>query len=482
MILADSINLPLVAIFGLVTFGPLTLLVSVIEAYIFKLYLKTRFRAVLGGVIAANIASTLAGGVLLYAQDAVVYGSGITESIPAFVRGYRWVGPLLIVAYFAKSLLVEGLWLTQRPFLTRIGRRASRVWQTVLLGNLASYLVVGPLFYIATCPHFAGLETTFDTQWTANPDLVVYYIDHEDQFIKRKPLGMPEVTTLVPRPAQAFIISEDESTVVYAGTDEALYVYQVDQAEPILIRDAGRAGFMNRISLSPDNRRVAYAEPADDGIGYSTRNKLKSVRVFDFATREVVELGKCPELTWGEPIAWSASGTEVYALAVERQYELGTGQLQSEERIVYVFDAQPPYGLRERRTTPPKQSELVVNYGRLQGNAIHWGNRAAIELESETSSGDYKVEVWPYLGSGVHIERNGETVLFLQNQYGLLNLGMPGVRGATFLPAGDELLLDWGNQTYLLSLSQERLGLVAKGYEAVLRSSRFRVDMEADRQ
>ena len=41
MILADAINLPLVAGLGLVTFGPLTLLVTVVESLVFRVRLKT---------------------------------------------------------------------------------------------------------------------------------------------------------------------------------------------------------------------------------------------------------------------------------------------------------------------------------------------------------------------------------------------------------------------------------------------------------
>lgn len=61
MMLADAINLPLVAGLGLVALGPLILLVTVIEALVFRARLKTGFRAVLEPLLFANVVSTLAG-------------------------------------------------------------------------------------------------------------------------------------------------------------------------------------------------------------------------------------------------------------------------------------------------------------------------------------------------------------------------------------------------------------------------------------
>ena len=64
--------------------------------------------------------STVAGGVLLFSQDALVYATGIRESIPAFAHGYRWVGPLLIAAY---SLVVVGLFV----YVLSVARRLRHV-------------------------------------------------------------------------------------------------------------------------------------------------------------------------------------------------------------------------------------------------------------------------------------------------------------------------------------------------------------------
>lgn len=478
MILADGINLPLVAGLGLGTFGPLTLLVTVVESLVFKVLLKTGFGPVFKRVLVANIISTLAGGLLLIFQDVIVHATGIRESIPAFVRGYRWVGPVLIAGYFAKSVLVEGFWLTRRRFLERIERPMGGALRAVLSGNVFSYLIVGPLFYFTTRPHFAGLETTFDTGWTANPDLVVYYIDRDDEFVKRTRLATTEVQTLIPHPAWSFLISEDESTFAYVGTDGRLYAYQAAAGDPVLVRDAHEGCFITTVSIAPDNQRIAFVEPPPGADWPYAQGTEETLEVMELERREVVEIGKLPAQGWGSPIAWSVTGSEIYALCVGRGCDVDSGRADSATATVYVFSTEPPYGLREKRTDLPTQSEIVVNYGRLQGNAAYVGGRPMMLPQRRFHAGGYDIEVWPYLGSGMRVKREGEVALVLQNEYGLLNLSLPPVGGATLLPTGDEVLLEWWGQTYLLSVQKRRLGLAAMGDQYVLRTPEFRVAFE----
>ena len=476
MILADAINLPIVAALGLVTFGPLTLLVTIIESLVFNLYLKTGFRPVFKRVLVANILSTLAGAFVLMFQDLLIHATGIRESIPAFVRGYRWVAPLLIALYFTKSVLVETIWLTRRRFLERIGRTGRGTLRAVLLANVCSYLIVGPLFYITTRPHFAGLETTFDTAWSANPDLVVYYIDPDDEFVKRTHLGTGDVETLVPHPAWAMLISDDESVIAYLGTDGCLYAHQPSGGEPILVRESDAGCFLTDVSIAPDNQRIAYVDPPA-GVAWSNRRGAEAtLKVMQLASLQTVEIGRFPADEWDSPLAWSATGSEIYALQVAHEYAGDCGEIQSETRTVFVFNTDPPYGLRETRTVPPPQSELVVNYGRLRGNPAYVNGRPTMLPQRSFHAAAYDIEVWPYLGSGMRVTRDGERVLFLQNKYGLLNLSLPALQGASFLPQGNELLLEWWNQLYVLSLDQRRLGLLARGQQYVLRTPEFRID------
>jgi hypothetical protein len=476
MIIADAINLPLVAAFGLATFGPLTLLVSAIEAFVFRAFARSTFRAVFKRVLVANILSTLAGGVLLMLQDFIVYGSGIQESIPAFVRGYRWLGPVLIAGYFLKSVLVEGIWLTRRRFLDGITCRAGTALRAVLVGNVLSYAVVGPLFYVTTRPYFGGFETTFDAGWTNNPDAVVYYIDNKTKFVERMRMDGSDRRTLVPFPAHSFLVSADESTCAFVGASGSLFAYRAGEAEPLLIRDSHRGYFMTGVSLSPDNRRLALREPPGGQYWDRKEGDQDTIGVYDLQTGQAETVGKVPAKDWGHAIAWSADGKRLYAQVIEYRNEQKADKWEeSETRWVYVLGAEPPYGLTERLTSPPEAGELVENYLRVQGCEAFVNGRPTIQLPRRCRAGAYEIEVYPYLGSGVKVVRAGQQLFMLQNAYGLLNLSMPPVSDGAFLPSGDEVLLDWWGQLYLLGLEHKRLALAAQGEHFVLRTPEFRV-------
>jgi hypothetical protein len=474
MILANGINGPIVVAAGLITFGPLTLLVSTVESLAIGRRLKIGLRPVFTRVLVANVLSTFAGGVVLMFQDGVVEATGIRESIPAFVRGYRWVALLLIALYFAKSVLVEGLWLTRRRVLERFARPRRSVVHAVLLANVLSYVIVGPLFYIATRPHFAGLETTFDADWTANPGLVVYYIDRHDEFIKRTRLGSGEVETLVPQRAAAFVVSEDESTCVYWGSSGGLWAYQPTRSETPPVRILDRGVPRHAVSIAPDNRRVAFLDRTGDASPYNVEPTLK---VIELTSREVVNVGKLPAGDWGSPVAWSAGGDVIYVVYMVRD-ESGadrTGRL-----AVSVYDADPPYALRETRSDLPALTELVANYGDFRGDQWPSYLPSTIRRYGPQKAGAYEYITWPYYGSAMRVTRDGRLVLALRNSYGLLNFSLPPILGAAPLPAGDELLVAWWGQGYLLSLAERRLGPAVDGEYFVLRTPEFRIPFESD--
>jgi hypothetical protein len=96
---------------------------------------------------------------------------------------------------------------------------------------------------------------------------------------------------------------------------------------------------------------------------------------------------------------------------------------------------------------------------------------------AQVHAGEHKVEVWPYLGSGIRMDGKRGPALLLQNKYGLLDLGLPPVQTATALPSGNKLLRGWWNQLYLLDFEQRRLGRAANGDQCVPRTPEFRVTL-----
>lgn len=465
--LADGIELPILLVGGLVTFGPLTLAVAAIEAYVMHRRLRLDMRALYRPVLWANVLSTVLGILVLVPQTLLVFASGIEDSIPAFIRGYRWVAPLITLIYFTKSFLVEGLQLTHRKYRSEFDRSRRQIFGAVVLANVCSYIFVGPLFYYMTRPYFAGLETTFDAHWAADPNQVIYFISRADNSIQRKRIGSDELTTLIPGPASDFIVSADESTVAYVTPDGELRVGHTDGTAPVSIRQPSDGFFLSTVSLAPDNRRVAFLDPS-----------MSHVRVLDLETQAVTDLGKVPVDEWGAPLAWSADGERVYALRRRSPGVDHQNQPLPSKITTYVFSASPPYGPPKERAEPPELADLVVNYGRLRGQPTRSRDGASMQLPMHLKAGPYEAVWVPYLGSALIVKHEGDTVLRVRNDYGLLNFSTPSIQGAVFLPGGDEILIDWWGQTYLLSVSQCKLGLAAPGHGFVARTDDFRVDFK----
>jgi hypothetical protein len=95
-------------------------------------------------------------------------------------------------------------------------------------------------------------------------------------------------------------------------------------------------------------------------------------------------------------------------------------------------------------------------------------------------SGEYRLQVYPYLGTFLRLERDGVPVLVVRNQYGLLDMGRPGLEAPSFLPNGVEILVEWREQLYVIDAEHLRLGLLAEGNSYVLRTPRYRVHFKPD--
>ncbi len=457
MLLADGIDLPIALALGLGFFVPLTLLVSTIESLVFRRALGTTVRAVLPRVIGANVLSTLAAFPMVLLQNLIVYWTGIAESAPALVRGFRWVGPLLILMYLAKSVLVEGLWLTRGHFLGRIQRGAGGVLRAVLLGNVASYLVVGPLFYFTYQPNVGHVETTFDTNWTRNPDAVVYGIDRQTGFVRSMRVDGSAAHTLVPHPAASFLLNADVTVCVYEGAEGGLFVQQVGAAEPIRVPENDWSPPLMTASLSPDSRRLAYSVPAPKGVIRRSADDQDTIKVFDLQSRATSVIGTLPGCDRIRAVAWSADGKRVFVRCMEG----------AEPAPVYAMDPDRQDGVFEKLSGPVAQGLLVVNY--LRARNERWA------LTQQGSTGTYELTVWAY--NTIQVRRDGEIIPLLAAPFRFRS-GALHVIDALFLPSGDEILLECTDQCYLLGLEPPRLGLVPNVSHMVLPRPEFRIDFE----
>ncbi len=457
--LANAINLPLVALAGLVVLGPLTLLVSLVEWLVFRCLLAVRTGGVFRRILGANVLSTFAGVFVWACQNSVLNASGIDAALLTFARGFWWVAGILILLYLAKSLLVEGLFMATRAFSQRVARSRLQILRAVLLGNLASYCITGPLFYIATRPTFGHLKLLDNTRWTSNAEVPVYFIDGDDQFIKRIKVDGTGLATVVPFAAAAFLVSEDQSTFAYRGTDGYLYVYRAGAAGPDLVWQTGSRFHMDGVSIAPDNTRVAFAADRIGGAGLESSGH--ELRVFDLISGEAHTVADCVLFLFDPIVSWSRSGEFVFG---------GRGN----EGVV-VVRGEPPYvvvGHKSFEALTP--SEFPLNF--VRSATGWWSSRDdwGPDMNEDSKDSD-RIRCWPGLGAHCVVKRNDERILFVADGSGLLKLGMRAPHSPTFLSAGSEVLFEWWGQLWLLDIDQRRLGMLTSGKNYVMPIERFRV-------
>ncbi|NLE60254.1 MAG: hypothetical protein GX616_18040 [Planctomycetes bacterium] len=456
-ILADGIDLPIIVAFGLVTFGPLTLGVSLIESIVFRLVLNVTIRQTYWRILLANTVSTLAGGLVFMFQDVILHAASIRSSIPAFVMGYRWVALILIAIYYVKSVLVEGLVVARTEYAIRLKRPRGRLFRTLALANAASYLVTGPLFYYSTRPTFGNLSLDTTTAWSANRDMPVYFVDTKDHFIKLIGAGGGDPVTIVPYPGTDFLVADDGEAFVYRGVDKSLYVLRRGDAEPVCAWATTQPFFMQSVSLSPDHRRLAYARAAE-GERYPDRYDSLVIVDLDSGQAEAVPFSA---KSWCPIVAWSRDGTQILA--------------STDEDDIAVLSGEPPWSVT---TTRPRSSvasdELVTTHGRYGDRCGYGGGIPRVWLDKD-EKGQYHVQAYPHLGAHLRVSRNDQVLIRASNDYGLLKLGLPSPSCPTFLPNGTEMLLEWWGQLYLLDVEARRMGLLADGRNYVLLTPRFRV-------
>lgn len=481
MMLADAINLPLVGIFGLATFGPLTLLVTTIESATFRGLFGVPIRQVFRTLLWANIWSTLAGLLVLIPQDLIVSSFGIMDTIPDFVRGYRRVALLLVLLYWSKSVLVESMIVLARNLPARLEQPSGKVLRGVVLANVLSYLVVGPLFYLSTRPYFGGLEATDTTEWSANGAEWAYYIDPDTGFIERIRLDGGEKATVVPFPAKAFLMSGDEQTFVFDGEGDTLYLFRAGSGEPTPITKHTGEFFMIDASLAPDGRRVAYLS----GGSGTFRTSERTLNIWDSSTGE---RSTVPGVVVNGRITWSADGGQIYAKKDAWTIVAIDCASSFSLREIRISGPPTPQEVQSRKRRPasetgasaaPSPEVLVDNY--LRGNGVRrWGGPASTDVwwMSDQAEG-LAVNTHPYLGTRVEIEPEGSRRFIVQCAYGLLNLGGPRWEYPAVLPSGSEIIVEgWYDQLYIIDVANRRIGLLFDGRQYVVRTPRFRLHFE----
>ncbi len=471
MILADGINLPIVLIYGLATFGPLTLLVTSVEGLVLWLAFGVSFKASFWQILIANICSTLAGAVVWFFQ-AVVVSRMVIRTMPDFVNGYSYVAIVLILIYYAKSVLVEGLVLLRAKARAKIGLRPARLWKAVLLANIASYLIMGPIFYLSTRPTFGGVEFVDSAASVVNCDDTVYYIAAESKYLCKIKADGTGQQTLVPYPVADYIVTSDQKTFVYRAQDGNLYSYSLGEDQPLRLWQTDQRFDLDQVALSCDKRFVAFAEEAgqykvdvtQDGEYNHWEHRYRwRIEARRMESKAPVAQ-KTVETRYHHPlkIVWDSSDANL--LYYQCYGVIHTLRVQDGQLIETGIP----------RTNIQGSSFQHAGGGRY-GGASDWG----VTLDYNDKQKGLELFCMPGLDPFLVVNEGAEEIVRLRHDYGLLGIGNPGPSEASFLTGRGNVIFQAGEWLYILDSIRKKAALLVRGRKHVLTTKRFQTTLKA---
>jgi len=424
--LADAINFPLVAVYGITVLLPLLAVVTAVEVLVLSGWLEVQRRRLWRPVLIANVLSTLAGWVLYLFAPKVLWLVG-GRSFPDAIRYYAYGALLLIGLYWAKSVLVEGWYLVRRRMREKLDRPGGVVLRGVIVANVCSYLVVGPVFYLLTRQNMYGVEFLDSPLAVTACEDLVYFVHGETGHICRIQANGSGLETVVPSEATMMVLSRDGSLIVYNSASGGLYYAQIGSVGTALA-EVQSARFIDQIDISTDARRIAWVQDERLHVSDVAHGTIRRVRVE-------------PWSEWDMTVRWDGENPDVVYVAV------GTGK-----RALMAWDC-----------AGPELTAVAPNPQRVAGNYRIWpSNYASIERTRWYQHG-YHMRAVPGLGAGVWVQRpDGEMVTFRLN-IGLLGIGAGGPESGLPTNQPGVVVCEGGGFLYLLDAQRKKAAVLARG-------------------
>jgi hypothetical protein len=149
---ADGIDLPVAITYGIGIFLPLLLFNATVEAPIMARFIGMRFGDLWPSWFKANVWSLLAGIPALILNEALT-GWFLPAELGRRFRAYSFFLVLFILVFFAATCLAEFLYARRIVRKTGIKVGHSAIAKGVFWSNLASYAVLGPVYFAISHPH-----------------------------------------------------------------------------------------------------------------------------------------------------------------------------------------------------------------------------------------------------------------------------------------------------------------------------------------
>jgi hypothetical protein len=448
--LANGIDLPLLLLFGVGVFIPLMAFQIGVESAVLARFWQIPFRELARCTFKANCWSLVAG-IPVKFFNAWLYSLILPLHLAGFFARYPYAVILGTLGYFLVTWLVEARY--SMKWLEREGHAyfRSRVWSGVLLANLATYVVLGPVHYIATRPTHNIREFTADTRWASQPPAQIFYLDTKTRHLMSIFSDGSNPETIVPLPMMDYLVSGDLNLCLFRGQDGFLHFYRRDTGEQRVVWETTERFIMNQVAFSPSGRFVVWFSEAAQLLEVAELQSTNRWPVLLTGTQNKIDL------------AWSIEEAEFFVSTAQKRM---------------LMQVTPESGLRELDVASNDLSALLPTYGRVNWEALSSSDDKSGANYLTQTHGDLKA--WTYLGYGspFRLYRTNEpeiTIVSLAVNPGLLHLSNHAFRFThpSFLADGRECLFETPNDIYLLDVERKRVGRLAHGHTFVQLTPRY---------
>jgi hypothetical protein len=243
---ADGIDLPLVALFGIAIIVPLMLFQIAVEGGILCCAWRIPFKQLVRPVFLANCWSLVAG-IPVKILNATIYSYLLPYDLAGYFARYPLAITVGTLVFLVVTILVEAVSLSRwlkREFLVRT---RARIWLGVLVANIATYAVLGPLHYLGTRPVHDVKEFSTDTAWAKQPPTQIVYIDSESGHLKSIYSDGSKPATLVPQAVKDYLVTSNLDLVLFHDQQGVRWLYRTDTNQ----REQGDAEHAKLLNTQP---------------------------------------------------------------------------------------------------------------------------------------------------------------------------------------------------------------------------------------
>jgi hypothetical protein len=383
---ADGIDLPIAIGYGVGIFLPLLLFNATVEAPIMGKFFGIKFSEIWPSWFKANVWSLLAGIPALMVNEALT-GWFLPTELGRRFRAYPFFLVVFIFVFFAATSLVEFLYARRLVRRTGIQVRQGAMAKGVLLANLASYAVLGPVYFFIEHPRTDVHEFTAGTQWSKRPELPVVAVGGNGQLMAAA-VGGQNNRVIVPCEVRDYVVSADLTQVLYRGAADRFYFFQHGTNQPV-----PELGFWCRapeMDFSPGGKYAAFIN-----------SETHQIRVFDSVTGRLEDI---PAFGEGNDcsLVWSSKEDTLY---------LRTDRTDKEDWEITLG----PATAYKRLTNPP--NDFADHYGRVGNTRSRDGFWYTYDQD-----GPLKLAVQMGWGNQLVVWNQKETVMRLKDPAGQLGI------------------------------------------------------------